>query len=79
MSELQNDQPHQPPKQSHAEELLYHQINQPLQQDHDASYPQTTEAKAEELLAEDQAGFRPDQSAVDQIFNSRVIIEKRLQ
>ena len=36
-------------------------------------------AKAEELLAEEQAGFRPGRSTVEQIFNSRVIIEKRLQ
>ena len=37
------------------------------------------EAKAEELLAEEQAGFRPGLSTVQQIFNSRVIIEKHLQ
>ena len=36
-------------------------------------------AKAEELLAEDQAGFRPGRSALEQIFNSRVITEKHLQ
>ena len=36
-------------------------------------------AKAEELWAEDQAGFRPGRSTVDQIFNSRVIKEKHLQ
>ena len=36
-------------------------------------------AKAEELLAEEQAGFRPGRSTVEQIFNSRVIIEKHLQ
>ena len=36
-------------------------------------------AKAEELLAEEQAGFRPGRSTVDQIFNSRVITEKHLQ
>ena len=35
--------------------------------------------KTEELLAEEQAGFRPGQSTVEQIFNSRVIIEKHLQ
>ena len=32
-------------------------------------------AKAEELLAEEQAGFRPGQSTPKQIFSSRVIIE----
>ena len=37
------------------------------------------EAKAEELLAEDQAGFRPGRSTVEQIFNSLVITEKHLQ
>ena len=37
------------------------------------------EAKAEELLAEDQAGFRPGRSTVEQIFNSGVITEKYLQ
>ena len=36
-------------------------------------------AKAEELLAEDQAGFRPGRSTVEQIFSSRVITEKHLQ
>ena len=36
-------------------------------------------AKAEELLAEDQAGFRPFRSTVEQIVNSRVITEKHLQ
>ena len=35
--------------------------------------------KAEELLAEEQAGFRPGWSTVGQIFNSRVITEKQLQ
>ena len=36
-------------------------------------------AKADELLAEEQAGFRPGRSTVEHIFNSRVIIEKHLQ
>ena len=36
-------------------------------------------AKAEELLVEEQAGFRPGRSTVEQIFNGRVIIEKHLQ
>ena len=36
-------------------------------------------AKDEELLAEGQAGFRPDRSTVEQTFNSQVIIEKHLQ
>ena len=36
-------------------------------------------AKVEELLAEEQAGFRPCQSTVEQIFNSQVIIVKHLQ
>ena len=36
-------------------------------------------AEAEELLAEEQAGFRPGRGTVEQIFNSRVIIEKHLQ
>ena len=35
--------------------------------------------KVEELLAKVQAGFRPGRSAVEQIFNSRVITEKHLQ
>ena len=37
------------------------------------------EAKAEELLVEEQAGFRPVRSTVGQAFNSWVIIEKHLQ
>ena len=36
-------------------------------------------AKAEEVLAEDQAGFRPGRSTVEQIFNGPVTIEKHLQ
>ena len=35
--------------------------------------------KAKELLAEEQAGFRPGRSAVEQLFNSRIIIEQHLQ
>ena len=35
--------------------------------------------KAEELLAEDQAGFRLDRSTVEQIFNCPVIIEKHMR
>ena len=35
--------------------------------------------KAEELLAEEQAGFRPGWKAVEQVFKSQVIIEKHLQ
>ncbi|CAH1250101.1 Hypp8767 [Branchiostoma lanceolatum] len=35
--------------------------------------------KAEELLAEKQAGFRPGRSTTEQIFNCRLIIEKHLQ
>ena len=36
-------------------------------------------ANSEELLAEEQAGFRPGQSTVEQIFNSPGIIAKHLQ
>ena len=36
-------------------------------------------AKAEELLAEGQAGFRPGRGTIEQNFNSRGIIEKCLQ
>ena len=36
-------------------------------------------AKAEELLSEEQAGFRAGRSTVEQIFNCRVLIEKHLQ
>ena len=35
-------------------------------------------ANAEKLLAEEQAGFRPGRSTVEQILNSRVIIETHL-
>ena len=35
--------------------------------------------KAKELLTEERAEFRPEESALEQIFNSRVIIEKHLQ
>jgi len=36
-------------------------------------------SKVEELPVEEQAGFRPGRSTVQQIFNCRVIIEKHLQ
>ena len=36
-------------------------------------------AKAEELPAEEPAGFRPGLSTIEQIFSSRVITEKHLQ
>ena len=36
-------------------------------------------SKVEELLAEEQAGFRPRRSTVEQIFNCRVLMEKHLQ
>ena len=36
-------------------------------------------AKAEELLAEEQAGFRSGRNTVEQIFNGGVIIKKHLQ
>ena len=35
--------------------------------------------EAEEHLAEEQAGFRPGRSTVEQIFNCRIIMEKHLQ
>ena len=60
-------------------ELSYHQPNQPFQQDHAPSYLQRLHAKAEELLTEGQAGFKPGRSTVEQIFNSRVIVELHLQ
>ena len=41
--------------------------------------PNRLKAKSEELLAEEQAGFRPGRSTVEQIFSSRVITEKHLQ
>jgi exonuclease III len=34
---------------------------------------------AEEILAEEQAGFRPGRSTIEQIFNCRLLIEKHLQ
>ena len=41
--------------------------------------PSRVKAMAVELLAEEQAGFRPGRSTVKYIFNSRVVIEKHLQ
>ena len=66
-------------RQPHAvSELSNHQPDQPSEEDHAPSYPQL-KAKAEELLTEKQAGFKPGLSTVEQIFNSQVIIEKQLQ
>ena len=36
-------------------------------------------AQVEELLAEEQAGFRKRKSTVEQTFNCRILIEKHLQ
>ena len=36
-------------------------------------------AKAEERLAEERAGLRPGRSTVEQIFKTRVVVEKQLQ
>ena len=36
-------------------------------------------SKTEEILAEEQAGFRPGRSTVEQIFNCRILTEKCLQ
>lgn len=36
-------------------------------------------SKAEEIIAEEQAGFRPKRSTTEQIFNIRLLIEKHLQ
>ena len=35
--------------------------------------------KAEEILAEEQAGFRPKRSTMEQVFNLRLLVEKHLQ
>ena len=35
--------------------------------------------RAEELLSEEQAGFRPERSTVEQIYNIQILIEKRLE
>lgn len=35
--------------------------------------------RAEEILSEEQAGFRPKRSTTEQIFNLRLLIEKHLQ
>uniref|UniRef100_A0A0L8GMR6 Uncharacterized protein n=1 Tax=Octopus bimaculoides TaxID=37653 RepID=A0A0L8GMR6_OCTBM len=35
--------------------------------------------KAEEILAEEQAGFRPQRNTVEQILNTRLFTEKHLQ
>ena len=59
-------------------EISCHQPDQPSEEDHAPSYPQL-KAKAEELLTEKQAGFKPGLSTVEQIFNSQVILEKHLQ
>ena len=37
------------------------------------------ELQAEEIIAEEQAGFRTDRSTSEQIFNLRIICEKYLQ
>ena len=62
--------------------LQDHKPDQPSQQGYAPSDPQpesNLKAKAEELLAEEQAGFRAGLNAVEHIFNCRVLIEKHLQ
>ena len=58
-------------------ELSYHQPNSRPNNIRDIL--SRVKAKAEELLAEEQAGFRPGRNTVEQIFNSRVVIERHLQ
>ena len=61
-------------------DLSYHQPNQPSLENHAPSYPQRLKIKAEEMLAKEQAGFRPDMTPGEQIFfHNRVIIERHLQ
>ena len=61
-------------------ELPYHKPNQPSQEDHTLSYILNwLKAKTKELQAEEQAGFWPGRSTVEQIFKSWVIMEKHLQ
>ena len=36
-------------------------------------------SRAEEIISEEQAGFRPKRSTTEQIFNIRLLIEKHLQ
>ena len=53
-------------------EPSHHQPNQPSQRDHAPNYPQPTQGqKAEKLLAEEQGGFRPGSSTVEQILNTQ--------
>ena len=60
-------------------DLSYHQPKQLSQQIMLRDILNRLKAKAEEVLAEAQAGFRPGRSTVEQIFNGRVITEKHLQ
>ena len=60
-------------------ELSYHQPNSHPSKIRLRVILNRLKAKAETLLAEEQAGFIPGRSTAEQIFNSRVIIEKHLQ
>ena len=66
MPELPNNKPHQSPKQSHAE-------------DHTEQIEATSREKpqAEKIIAEEQAGFRAGRSTTEQIFNLRILCEKK--
>ena len=63
VSELSNDQPHQTPKQSHAEDRRINRLR-----------PQ-----AKKIIAEEQTGFRAGSSTTEQIFNLLILCEKSLQ
>ena len=57
-------------------ELQNYQPHQAFEQSHAESH---LKLQAEEIIAEEQAGFRAGRSTTEQIFNLRILCEKYLQ
>ena len=60
-------------------ELPNDQPHQPPKQSHAEDHTEQSEAQAERIIAEEQAGFRAGRSTTEQIFNLRFCCEKYLQ
>ena len=60
-------------------ELSKDQPPQPPKQSHSEDHTEQNEAKAEKIIAEEQAGFRAGRRTTEHIFDLRILCEKYLQ
>ena len=58
--------------------LSYYKSYQPYKQNCPENYIKQINSTAEDILAEEQAGFRKNRSTTEQILNCRLIMEKRI-